>query len=342
MESKALGRLQVSAVGLGCNNFGMRLDAAATDRVVAAALEAGITYFDTAESYGDGLSEEYLGRALGRHRSEVAIATKWGHTKSLAPDERAGDPIRIRARLEDSLTRLGTDYVDHYQLHRADPETPVEETLGGLAALRDEGKIIEIGCTHFSADALTRCHDAAIGNDFPPFASVQDHYSLLTRDPETNGVFSVCEQIGIAFVPYFPLESGLLTGKYRMGKDRPEDSRLATWGDRANEFIDDDKLTVVERLIVWAESRGRSLLELAMSWHTSHPLVASVIAGATTPAQVAANVAATSWVLSADDRVEIDAAIRGDGEPQRMTPSGRLVGVQGQNELFPHPKGQAS
>lgn len=311
MEYRAIGELQVSVVGLGCNNFGMRIDAAGTEDVVDAAIDAGINYFDTAESYGRGLSEEYLGRALGSRRSGVVIATKWGHTISLADGERGGDPVQIRARLEASLARLGTDYVDHYQLHRPDPHTPAEETLGCLAELRDEGKIREIGCTHFTAGELADSCAAAQRRGVAPYASVQNHYSLLTRDPETNGVLAACDDLGIAFVPYFPLESGLLTGKYRRGATRPADSRLAAWGDRADQFIDDDKLSTVERLLAWTEARGHTLLELAMSWHTSNPLVASVIAGATKPEQVAANVAAATWTLTAEERAEIDDVIRG-------------------------------
>jgi aryl-alcohol dehydrogenase-like predicted oxidoreductase len=309
VEQRSIGQLQVSVVGLGCNNFGMRLDADSTQRVVDSAIEAGINYFDTAESYGGGLSEEYLGRALGARRSDVIVATKWGHTVSMAEGERGGDPVQIRRRLEASLTRLGTDYVDHFQLHRPDPATPAAETLGCLAELRHEGKIREIGCTVFSAAQLVDSHTAAIEHDLPAYASVQNHYSVLTRGPETDGVLAVCEQLGIAFVPFFPLESGLLTGKYRLGEARPEGSRLATWGDRADNFIDDEKLAVVERLIDWAALRGHSLLDLAISWHTSNPIVASVIAGATSPAQIAANVAAATWALTPDERGDVDALV---------------------------------
>lgn len=311
MEHGRIGQLDVSAVGLGCNNFGMRIDAEQTARVVHAAIDAGINYFDTAESYGKGVSEEYLGRALGDRRSEVLVATKWGHTASLRAGERGGDPAQIRERLDDSLRRLGTDYVDHYQLHRPDPETPLQETLGCLAELRAEGKIREIGCTHFTADQLRAAHDAAVEHGFESYPSVQNHYSLLTRGPETDGVFAVCEELGIAFVPYFPLESGLLTGKYRRGQARPEGARLTAWGDRADAFIDDDKLATVERLIEWTAARDHSLLDLAISWHTSHPLVASVIAGATKPEQIHANVAAATWNLTDTDRADINAVIAG-------------------------------
>jgi aryl-alcohol dehydrogenase-like predicted oxidoreductase len=311
MDYHPLGTLRVSAVGLGCNNFGGRIDEAATRAVVDAALDVGITYFDTAEAYGDGRSEELLGAALGDRRQEAVIATKWGHTSSLEPGERGGDPVRIRARLERSLERLGTDYVDQYQMHRPDPETPIEETLGGLADLRAEGLIREIGCTHFTATQLEAAHAAAESAGLEPFPSVQNHYSVLTRDPETDGVFDTCERLGIAFVPYFPLESGLLTGKYRRGEDLPEGSRLERMGERAERFIDDDRLDVVERLIDWTAGRGQTLLDLAVSWHTSHPLVASVIAGATTPEQVRANAAAGSWDLTDDERAEVDAIVTG-------------------------------
>ena len=311
MEHRQLGQLGVSVVGLGCNNFGMRIDADQTARVVDAAIDAGINYFDTAESYGRGMSEEYLGRALGDRRGDVLIASKWGHTVSLDDGERGGDPAQIRRRLDDSLRRLGTDYIDHYQLHRPDPETPVEETLGCLAELRAAGKIREIGCTHFTARQLRDAHAAAAEHGLASYPSIQNHYSLLTRDPETYGVFDACDELGVAFVPYFPLESGLLTGKFRLGQPRPEDSRLAAWGDRAESFIDDDKLATVERLIAWCDERDHTLLELAISWHTSHPLVASLIAGATKPEQIEANVAAAGWQLTDADRAEVDAVITG-------------------------------
>lgn len=310
MEHRTLGQLSVSVVGLGCNNFGRRIDADRTKAVVDAAIDAGIDYFDTAESYGDGASEELLGRALGARRGEVLIATKWGHTASLAEGERGGDPAVIRRRLEASLRRLGTDYVDHYQLHRPDPDTPVAETLGCLAELRDEGKIREIGCTHFTAEQLRDAHRVAAETGLPAWPSVQNHYSVLTRDPEHDGVFATCAELGVAFVPYFPLEAGLLTGKYRLGQERPAGARLAILGARADDFIDDARLAIVERLIAWTAGRGRSLLDLALSWHTSNPLVATVIAGATTPEQVRANVAAADWALTDADRAEVDALVQ--------------------------------
>lgn len=319
MEQRHIGELTVSAVGLGCNNFGTAIDDARTQAVVDAAIDAGITYFDTADSYGRGLSEEYLGKALGSRRSEVIVATKWGSPLSLADGERAGDPALIRSRLEDSLTRLGTDYIDHYQLHRPDPETPHAETLGCLAELRSAGKIREIGCSYFTADELERVHQEAVEHRVPAYASVQNHYSLLTRDPESNGVFAACERLGMAFVPYFPLESGLLTGKYRRGESRPAGSRLAAWGSRGDQFIDDARLDIVEDLIRWTSDRGHSLLDLALSWPRSQPTIGSVIAGATSPEQVAANVAASTWDLTADERADVDAIISRRQSPPPTT-----------------------
>ena len=301
----------MSVVGLGCNNFGGRIDADQTQAVVDAALDNGVTYFDTAELYTDGRSEELLGRALGSRRDEVVIATKWGHTADI--EEGGGRPEEIRARLDASLERLGTDRVDHYQLHRPDPVTPLVETLGCLAELRDEGKIREIGATGFSAEELRASHGAGIQAGVDSWASVQNHYSVLTRGPEHDGVFEVCDELDIAFVPYFPLESGLLTGKYRLDRDRPDGSRLANMGERAGNFIDEDRLRIVEALILWCDQRNHTLLDLAISWHTSHPLVASVIAGATTPQQVAANVAAAGWQLTGDDRAEVDAILSDAG-----------------------------
>ena len=240
-------------VGLGCNNFGMTIDEERTGEVVRAALDAGINYFDTAESYGQGHSEEWLGRALGSRRDEVLVATKWGHTASLKDGERGGDPALVRRSLEASLKRLGMDHVDHYQLHRPDPDTPVDETLGVLADLAREGKISELGASAFSAAQLDEAAGVAEDRSLPPFASVQNHYSMLTRSPEADGVLDACARHGVAFVPFFPLESGLLSGKYRLGEPRPEGSRLAAWGRRGDAFIDDDKLAVVGQL----QSLGR-------------------------------------------------------------------------------------
>ena len=311
METRRIGILDVSVVGLGCNNFGMTIDADATRAVVDTAIEAGITYFDTAESYGQGQSEEFLGRALAGRRDQVLVASKWGFTASPDEGKRCGEPAHVRASLEASLTRLGMDHVDHYQLHRPDPDTPVADTLGVLAELRREGKIREIGCTGFSAEQLREAASVAAEVGVAGYPSVQNHYSLITRAPETDGVLEFCAATGTGFVPYFPLESGLLTGKYRAGEALPENSRLARWGKRGQAFIDDDKLAVVARLTSWAEARGHTLLELAMSYLASNPVVSTVIAGCTSPEQVRSNVAAAGWALSETERAEVRAVITG-------------------------------
>ncbi|MBI5088264.1 MAG: aldo/keto reductase [Actinobacteria bacterium] len=303
MERRRIGSLDVSLVGLGCNNFGMRIDAAQTKAVVDAAIDAGITYFDTAESYGNGASEEYLGAAVQGRRDQVLIATKWGMAVAEGGPP-PGSRDAIRAAVEGSLRRLGTDYIDHYQLHRPDPDTPVGETLSALAELREAGTVREIGCSNFSADQLDEAASIATELGISGFASVQNRYSVLTRDPDTDGVLDACARHGIAFVPFFPLESGVLTGKYRAGAPMPEDSRLAAWGDRAARFIDDDRLRDVAALTEWAESRGHSVLDLAASWLGSNPLVSTVICGATKPEQVHANAEAASWTMSDAERAE--------------------------------------
>ena len=307
MERRRIGTLEVGVVGLGCNNFGMRISADETAAVVDAAIDAGITYFDTAESYGGGRSEEFLGAALGSRRDRVLIATKWGGRG--APDH-PGSPDVVRASLEGSLRRLGTDHVDHYQLHRPHPGVPVADTLGVLGELQAEGKIREIGCSNFSAAQLDDAAAAASELDVAPFASVQNHYSLLSRGAEHDGVLDACARLGIGFVPYFPLESGLLTGKYRAGEPLPEGSRLQTWGERASSFIDDERLARVAALTTWAADQGHTILELAMSWLVANPQVPSVISGATTPDQVVANASAANWALTPAELAEIDTLLR--------------------------------
>jgi aryl-alcohol dehydrogenase-like predicted oxidoreductase len=305
MDTRRIGSLEVSVVGLGCNNFGMRIDADQTRAVVDAAIEAGINYFDTAEAYGGGQSEEFLGAAVAGRRESVHIATKWGMRP--ADDGPAnGTREAVRTALEGSLARLGTDYIDHYQLHNPDPTTPVGETLNALAELVAEGKVREIGCSNFSAAQLD---EAAAAAGSARFATVQNHYSLLTRDPETNGVLDACGRHSVGFVPYFPLESGLLTGKYKAGEDLPAGSRLAAWGDRAGAFITDDRLTTVGAVTEWAVARGHSVLEAAMSWLTGNPQVAAVISGATKVEQVTGNVAASGWAMTAEERAELESLV---------------------------------
>ncbi len=296
METRLIGSLRVSVVGIGCNNFGRRLDQAATDAVVHAALEAGVTLFDTADTYGDTLSEVMLGRALAGRRDEAVVATKFGMP---IDDERYGAaPDYVRRACEDSLARLGTDRIDLYQLHYPDESVPIADTLGALAELVAEGKVREIGCSNFSAAQLREA--AAAAGSGPAFASVQNQYSLLDRSPERDGVLEACDELGVAFLPFYPLANGLLTGKVRPGAPLPEGSRLATMpADRAAHWHSPELLARVGALLELAEGEGMSLLTLAFSWLLDHPEVASVIAGASNPEQVRANAAAASRVSPA-------------------------------------------
>ncbi len=292
MERRRIGSLDVSLVGLGCNNFGWRIDAEATKKVVDAALAAGVNFFDTADMYGTGQSEEYLGRALGPRRSEVVVATKFG--MKMGDGLEGGRPEYVHQAAEASLRRLGTDRIDLYQYHRPDPKVPLADTLGAMQQLVRAGKVREIGCSNFTAQQL---------RDTPGFASVQNEYSLFHRSPEAD-VLPECERMGMAFLPYFPLANGLLTGKYRKGQPVPAGSRgEAGFGPKV---FTPENLEKVEKLIGFAERHGRTLLELAFSWLAAQKAVASVIAGATSAAQVEANARAAEWNLSAEELAEID------------------------------------
>ena len=291
MDMRSIGTLQVSVVGLGCNNFGWRLNAARTREVVDAALDAGINFLDTADLYGDGASEEYLGQALAGRRSSVVIASKFGHERSKFG--KGAQPAHIRRALDGSLKRLGTDYVDLYQLHQPDPDTPIADILTTMGELVREGKVREIGCSQFSVAQLEEA-EQAVAAGAPRFVSVQNEFSMLVREPE-QGVLAECARQGIAFLPYFPLASGMLSGKYRKGQPMPEQGRLVEG--KYDQFLSARNYDIVERLIEFAESRGRTILELAISWLLAHREVASVIAGATTAEQVRMNAAAGGWAL---------------------------------------------
>ena len=291
MDMRSIGTLQVSVVGLGCNNFGWRLNAARTREVVDAALDAGINFLDTADLYGDGASEEYLGQALAGRRSSVVIATKFGHERSKFG--KGAQPAHVRRALDGSLKRLGTDYVDLYQLHQPDPDTPIADILTTMGELVREGKVREIGCSQFSVAQLEEA-EQAVAAGAPRFVSVQNEFSMLVREPE-QGVLAECARQGIAFLPYFPLASGMLSGKYRKGQPMPEQGRLVEG--KYDQFLSARNYDIVERLIEFAESRGRTILELAISWLLAHREVASVIAGATTAEQVRMNAAAGGWAL---------------------------------------------
>ncbi len=303
---RRIGELEVSVAGLGCNNFGMRIDEAQSKAVVDAALDAGVTHFDTADLYGGGRSEEFLGRALGTRRDDVVIGTKFG-MKPPPDGLSGGHPDWVARAIDESLDRLGTDRIDLYWLHLPDPSTPIGDTLEALDKLVSAGKAREIGCSNFSAAELDEAANAASERGWRPFVVVQNEYSLIKRDPEAE-VLPACERLGMSFVPYFPLASGLLTGKYRRGEPPPPGTRLAQWpADRVDPLLGDERFDVIERLTEFASEHGHTLHELALSWLAGAPTVASVIAGATTPEQVRANAAATTaWELSDAERAEVD------------------------------------
>ena len=302
MDTRTIGSLTVGAVGLGCNNFGMRIGRKETASVVGAALDAGITLFDTADIYGGTKSESYLGAALGTRRDEIILATKFG--VPYEGHEGGASAAYIRTAVEDSLTRLGTDRIDLYQLHAPDQKTPIAETEGALAELVAEGKIREFGCSNFDAAMLSEARAAVVGSA-PGFVSVQNQYNILYREPE-DAVLPACDRAGMAFLPYFPLASGLLSGKYRAGEAPPEGTRLAAMGEAASSQLSDVRLAKVAALEALAQGEGHTVLELSIAWLLSRPSVASVIAGATKPEQVADNVAAGGWKPSSEILAQVD------------------------------------
>lgn len=306
MDMRSIGPLRVSAVGLGCNNFGKRIDAAQTERVVHAALDAGINFFDTADRYSAGTSEEYLGRALRGRRHDAIIATKFG--KQVGDVPASATAAYIRSAAEASLRRLGVDHIDLYQIHEPHPDVPIAETLGALDELVRAGRVRAIGCSNFSAQQIEEAETVARESGGVRFVSVQNEYNLLTRDPEHDGVLDACARHDLALLPFFPLASGLLTGKYRLGRPAPENTRISSgWLDKHHT---QQNLETVERLIAVAESQGRTLLELAFAWLLRRTEVGSVIAGATRAEQVRANAAAASRPLADGELAEIDEALR--------------------------------
>ncbi len=299
METRTIGSLAVSVVGLGCNNFGMRIDEARTGDVVRASLDEGITLFDTADIYGGGRSEEFLGRALGSSRDEVVVATKFGMDGGAHPDA-------VRKACDASLGRLGTDRIDLYQQHVPDDAVPIEDTLGALQELVDAGKVREIGCSNFDGPRIDAAAESADTRGTKRFVSLQNQLSLLDRRQQDDTIASA-ERQGLGILPYFPLASGMLTGKFRRGAPPVEGTRLAQLPeDRAQKVFDDRTFDVVERLTAFAEERDHTLLELAMSWLACLPQMASVIAGATSPEQVRANASAAAWELTPEEMAEVD------------------------------------
>ncbi|HET6953260.1 MAG TPA: aldo/keto reductase, partial [Acidimicrobiales bacterium] len=282
METLRIGSLTASRVGLGCNNFGMRIDEPRAQAVVRAALDEGITFFDTADVYGGTRSEEFLGRALAGRRDEVVIATKFG--SPLGGEGQRGAGARwVAAAVEGSLRRLGTDRIDLYQQHVPDPAVPIEETLGALDALVQAGKVREIGNSNFSSSQIDAAAEVSAAKGWARFVSAQNQFSLLERRPR-HRVIPACERHGMVLLPYFPLASGLLTGKYRRGEPPPPGTRLALMpAERAAGVLSEANLDLVERLTAWAEGEGHTLLELAFAWLAAQPAIGPIIAGATSP-----------------------------------------------------------
>jgi aryl-alcohol dehydrogenase-like predicted oxidoreductase len=308
MEQRRIGELTVSLAGLGTNSFGRRLDAAATRDVVAAALDAGVTHIDTADIYGEGRSEEYIGKALGARRDEVTIASKFGYNGPPPGFDSQRD--WVPRGLEETLRRLRTDRLDLFYYHKPHPETSLLETLEVMNELVDRGLVREIACSNFSPAQLEEAARAARDHGLREFVAVENEYSMIERRPETSGTLETALRLGMAFVPFFPLASGLLSGAYRRGRPTPQTSRLGGAGRPAEQVLDAVELDVVERLAGYAEARGHTLLELAFSYLAAHAPVATVIAGATSPEQVRANAAAVGvWPLTTEELDEVAALL---------------------------------
>ena len=311
MEKRRLGRsgIEVSAVGLGCNNFGGRTDFAATRAVVHKALDLGVTLFDTADAYGSrGKSEEFLGEVLGARRKDVVLATKFGMPMG-APGSGGASRRYITQAVEASLKRLRTDWIDLYQVHCPDPNTPIEETLRALDELMRQGKVRAAGCSNFSAAEVAAAQQAAARLKVAGLVSCQDEYSLLVRDIEAT-LLPTMQESGMSLLPYAPLASGFLTGKYRRREPLPQGARLTYSRHHSDDVINERNWTMIERLGEAAARSGHCMLELAFGWLLAKPFVASVIAGATRPEQVEQNVAAAARAPSPAVIAEIDAITR--------------------------------
>jgi aryl-alcohol dehydrogenase-like predicted oxidoreductase len=308
MEYRNLGNsgLQVSLVGLGCNNFGRRCDQDATSDIVHKAIDLGVTLFDTADVYGPrGMSEEFLGKALEGKRHDVVLATKFCSPMGEGPSMSGASRRYIMNAVEASLKRLGTDYIDLYQIHRPDPKTPIDETMRALDDLVKQGKVRYIGHSNFSGWQTAECHYISKAEHLTPFVSAQNQYNLLERAIEGELV-PACKEFGVSVLPFFPLASGFLTGKYKKGEPMPEGARLTAMGPMAERMLSERNWATLGGLSEFAESHGHTMLELAMGWLASLPYVASVIAGATRPDQVEQNVKAGEWHLTAEEMAEID------------------------------------
>jgi aryl-alcohol dehydrogenase-like predicted oxidoreductase len=306
MDLRRLGDsgLKVSEIGLGCNNFGMRIDQAQTQVVVDAAIEAGINFFDTADVYGGTKSEVMLGEALKGRRQDVIVATKFAMPLGPSPYQRGGSRRYVITALEASLKRLQTDYIDLYQMHAPDPDTPIAETLDALDDAVRAGKVRYIGCSNFSGWQIADADWVARTQNKTRFVTAQNNYSLVERNVERE-VIPACERFGLGLLPYFPLAAGLLTGKYKRDEAPGEDTRLAGWGKRGEAMLSERNFDRVDKLTAWAAERDHTMLELAFAWLLGHPVVPSVIAGATKAEQVQANAATAAWKLTPAEVAEV-------------------------------------
>jgi len=299
MQMKTLGNsgIEVSSVGLGCMNFGMMCDQATTDSIVSAAIDAGVNFFDVADIYGGphGNAETLLGKALGDRRKDIILATKFGAKRGGGGGAADGGGAAefITQAVESSLKLLNTDYIDLYQHHFPDTGTPIDETLRALDNLVQQGKVRSIGCSNYSGTQLAEAAGFALGNGSTAYVTAQNRYSLLYRDIETDLV-SVAQREGVGVLPYFPLESGLLTGKYKRGEKATADTRFGKWGG-GGIFATDERYAIVENIAAYGDEIGRSVLDIAIGWLAAQPFVSSVIAGVTKPEQIRQNVAAAGW-----------------------------------------------
>ncbi len=308
MELRRLGDsgLKVSVIGLGCNNFGMRIDEAQTRMVVDAALDCGVNFFDTADIYGASRSETFLGEALKGKRDRVVLATKFANPMGEGDYLKGGSRRYIVKAVEDSLKRLRTDRIDLYQMHVPDRDTPIEETLRALDDLVRAGKVLYIGNSNFQGWQIADADWISRTNGLERFVSAQNNFSLLERGVERE-VLPACARFGLGLLPYFPLASGFLTGKYRRGEAPRQGTRLAAWGKRGAAALSERNFDRLEALEHWAEQRGRRILDLAFAWLLGHGAVSSVIAGATSPEQVQANAKCAEWILTPEEVEDVRA-----------------------------------
>lgn len=312
MEYRHLGNsgLEVSVIGLGCNNFGRRCDAAMTAQVVNQALDQGINFLDTSDSYGPAMSEEYIGQALKGRRREAVIGTKFASVMGEGPMWSGGSRRYIMNAVHDSLRRLNTDYIDLYQIHFPDPKTPIDETLRALDDLVRSGVVRYIGNSNFTGSMIVDAAWTSQTEHLSRFISAQNQYNVLDRGVEAD-VVPACAKFGLGLIPYSPLASGLLTGKYRPGQPSPEGARLSNPSPYTARILNDENLDKVMRLEQVAQERGHSVGELAIAWLAAQPAVSSVIAGATRPDQVDENARSGEWKMTADDLAAVDAALQG-------------------------------